>query len=251
MQDDNKQEASVEQTSEPTAPQAESGEAKKEEQQITVPDKFKDKTTEEIIRSYLEAEKEIGRLRNDSGKTKELEQEVERWRQLGQVIEADPTRLEVVKSWVQPSTEKTPERDSTRVALENTIVNDFERTRGLDSLEPEKRKDIYSKIGTELAEMLDPSGKKTYEQVMEEIPLDRLPKYLDKAYRLATRDDAEERARIEALIQARQNNEASFGNVHASSGKSDGVQLTPEQKEAARKMRVSEADYAKNLKLEN
>ena len=235
---------------EPQAPPAESGEANKNSQQIsTLPDKFKGKSAEEIATSYLEIEKEIGRLRNQVGESEKTRQEVEQWRQLGQLIESDPVLFSALETKVKGPKQtngESPKRDDTRAALEQTIVRDFERSRGLDSIEPEKRSQLNQKIGTELAEMLDPGGQKTYQEIIDSIPLDRLPKYLDKAYRLATADDTAERARMEGLISARQNNEASFGNIPASSGKSDGVQLTPEEKIAARRMNITEDQYAKN-----
>lgn len=242
-------EASQEPTSTPTAPQAESGEATNpvSQQTSTLPDKFKGKTAEEIATSYLEVEKEIGRLRNQVGDGEKTRQEVEQWRQLGQIIEGDPVLFSALETKIKgPKNGQPPKRDDTRVALEQTMINDFERNYGLDSIEQAKRSELNQKIGIELAEMLDPGGQKTYQEIIESIPLDRLPKYLDKAYKLATTGDQAERARMEGLIQAKQNNEASFGNIPASSSKSDGVTLTPEEREAARKMNVSEEKYLKN-----
>lgn len=237
------------QTSEPQAPTAEVGKAEPSQQISTLPEKFKGKTPEEIARAYTELERKLGEQSGKISEGEKYRQEVEQWRQLGSIIEQDPVLYSAVETKVKGPKQTNGEssrRDDARVALEQTIINDFERSRGLDNLDQDRRSKLNEKIGIELAEMLDPGGKKTYTEIIENIPLDRLPKFLDKAYRLATADDTAERARMEGLVSARQNNEAAFGNIPASSGKSDGVTLTPEEKVAARRMNITEEQYAKN-----
>lgn len=238
-----------EQEKPPEQPQAPiSGEAEKPEPS-TLPDKFKGKSAEEIAKSYLEAEKELGRLRNQVGESEKFRQEVEQWRQLGNIIEGDPVLFSALETKIKgPKSNGVDRRDDTRVALEQNAISQFESRYAIDSLSDQARAELTQKIGTEIKEMYDPEGTRTFEEVRDSIPLASLPKVLDKAYRLATMGDTAERARLEGLIQAKQNNEASFGNMPSSSGKSDGVQLTPEQREAARKMHVTEEQYAKNLR---
>ena len=49
------------------------------------------------------------------------------------------------------------------------------------------------------------------------------------------------------FLAARQNAEATFGSIPSSGGKSGQIELTPKQRETARKMGISEADYIKEV----
>lgn len=241
---------------EPQAPQAEADKQPEQptgqQEKSTLPDKFKGKSIEEIAQSYTELEKKLGEGAKTVEEKRKLESEVEQWRQLGGFIQRNPALYkaleEEIKSGEQQSQEnKETKRDDTRIALEQRIIGDFEKKYAIDSLSDESRSDLHKRIATELAEMLDPGGNKNYQQIVEELPLNKLDTYLNKAYKLATVDDTAERARLQGLLEARQNREATFGSFPASSSNSE-IQLTPEQRETARRMKISEKDYAENLK---
>lgn len=218
---------------------------KKEE--FTIPDKFKDKSAVEIAKAYVEAEKKMTDMATKVSKVEEMEKTLAQFQQLGQIIEGNPAVYKAVEEEVKRKSGKTDEKvpqDETKMAMQEMIINGFENSYGLNTLQPEKRQALHRKIGQELAEMFDPSGTKPYNQVIAEIPSTKLRKYLDKAYRLSTIDDAEERGRLEGILQARQNSEASLGSMPASSGKSSGPDLTPEERITAKKMGIAEKDYA-------
>jgi hypothetical protein len=61
-------------------------------------------------------------------------------------------------------------------------------------------------------------------------------------------DDREERSRSEGYIQARMNNEATFNSMPSGSVNPDSVQLTPQEKVAAEKMKISEKEYLEQKK---
>lgn len=221
-----------------------------------IPDKFRGKPVEEVMKAYKEAEQELGKLKNEIGNrpSKEeydkLKTAVEQWDALGEVIKGNPALLKAVEEEVKvkSSPDSDPEKkDDVRESLTIRTIGEFESRFGIDALPQEQRTALHVKIGNELKELLDPDGKKTTQKIIQDIPLDKLPRYLEKAYKLATGDDAKEKARLEGIIQSRQNGEATFGTITSSSTKSE-ESLTPEQREVARKLGVSEENYLKQLK---
>lgn len=230
------------QPTQPTQPEID-----KQVVQDDLPEKFKGKTATDIAKSYLELEKKLG---STATSTKQMKEELEQWQALGKILESDEALYKQVEAKVKQGTTVQPEapkRDDQRIALENQIITKFEEGRGINYLEGEAKQALHKKIGQELAEMLDPGGTKPLNEIMNSIPLDRLDRYLDKAYKLATAGDKTEQARMEALIEARQNREASFGSIPSSGAKGRTRTLTPEQQKVARRMNMSEEDYIKEL----
>lgn len=220
---------------------------KQVENQEDLPEKFQGKSSSEIAKSYLELEKKLGQY-------SQTQKELEEWRALGQVIKNDPELVKALESKVATQ-QKSDEgkangqpKDDTRSAVSNNIVNQFEKEKGLDQLEPDKRKDMHQRIGNELADMLDPGGNKSTREILESINLSKLPQYLDKAYRLATMNDQAEQERLKGLAQARQNSEAEFGSMRASSGKSEKKSLTPEEEATAKKLGITPEKYLEQKK---
>jgi len=216
-----------------------------------LPEQFKGKTAAEIAKSYIELQKQYGKHTQDVSKTRE---ELAKWEKLGQVLEDDPELYKQVEEAIDKlsgkksdtiENDQAPQIKDIKVTQENSIINEFEKDFGINSLSTEKRQALHEKIGTELAEMLDPGGKKTVRQVMDSLPLPKLRTYLEKAYRLATDGDREERARMQAFLENRQNNEASFGSIPSSSVSSKQGQLTEAEKVTAKKMGISEEAYLK------
>lgn len=239
----------------PDPSQGDDGKSSKPEtpSQDDLPEKFKGKSASDIAKSYIELEKKLGKRSEDDTKVRS---QLQQWEKLGQVLESDPelykqveaaiTRLSGKKSETT-IVEKDPEVKDIRITQENTIIGDFEKDFGISSLKSDKRKELHEKIAGELADMLDPGGKKSTREVIDTIPLPRLRNYLEKAYKLATSGDREERARLEALVQQRQNREASFGTFPSSSVGSQG-QLSEDERKVAKKMGISEEAYLKQKK---
>ncbi len=226
---------------EPKKPETPPVEPKKDETEL--PAEFKDKSPKEIVEAIKEMSGKVADV-------EEMKKVIGQWEKLGTIIQSNPALYKAIEEEVKRSVAPKEEikQDDARVATQGMIINDFEKGYAIDKLEPTKKQELHVKIGNELAEMFDPGGTKSPQQVIQEIPLDKLPRYLEKAYKLATVDDTAERARLQGIIEARQNNEASFGSIPSSNGKSDSISLTPEQRQAAQKMGVSEEQYAKNFK---
>lgn len=218
--------------------------------QDDLPEKFKGKTAVDIAKSYQELEKKLGE--HDLTK-KQLSQ----WQTLGKVIKSNPELEKQIlaeidkiegKSSVASPEDRSKAPDDTRPALQNTIIGTFEKNFGIDRLPSEKKKDLFEKIATELGDIYDPDGRLSTAQVLNLIPLDRLPKVLEKVYKLATAGDEAEQNRLRGLLEARQNAEAMIGSIPSSGVKGGQPQLTPQQREVARKQGISEQDYIKQLR---
>lgn len=224
---------------------------------IAIPEKFKDKTQEEIVKAYLEAEKKI---QNSGTELSKYKTELTNWEKLGQIIESDPTLLKLVTEKAYEYSGKKPPttvnaqgstRDDTRLATENMIVSRFEEQNGINRLDNEKRTELYKKIGNELADILDPGGTKPVAELMNSIPLNKLESYLGKAYQLATANDVEERARVKALAEARANSDAIFSSMPSTGVRGNVTSLTPEEKAVAKKMGITEEQYLKQKQTLN
>ena len=233
-------------TQTPAPATGQAGQALKSDQvQDQLPEKFKGKSAEEIAKSYIELEKKLG---DNSKEVNATRQELEQWKVLGQVINSDPTLYKLIEdkvTHINNTKPDQPKRDDTRVAVINQTINGFEQKYGLDQLQGERKAEVQARIGKEMAEMLDPKGTKSVAQIIESIPADRLPIYLEKAYRLATIGDREETARIKGLMEANQNSQAAFGNSQSSGVKEDKVSLTPDEQKVARKLKITEEQYVK------
>lgn len=239
-------------TAGPVAPPAPGGQAPAEPKD-TLPEKFKGKSAEDIAKAYLELEKKHGEI---AAKVGSSEKQLEDWNALGKVIAGNPELRKSVEDEIakisgkkeDPKDPKAPAGDSeTRKATEDLIINNFETAHGLASLTEEKKVEINGKIAKELRDMLDPTGTKSNAEVFNSIPPSRLNVYLEKAYKLAIIGDDVESARNQAYIDARQNALATMGSMPSSGANRSSVELTPGQREAARRMNISEEDYKKQL----
>ena len=213
-----------------------------------LPEQFKGKTATEIAKSYVELQKLQGKHTKE---VSEARDKLSQWEKLGEILEANPELYKQVESAIDnlgktPNSDRDPKQDDTRVALENTIISKFEEDFGIQHLSGEKRGELHKKIGAELADMLDPGGKKSVRLVLDDIPVARLRQYLEKAYRLATNDDREEQARLKVLIETKQNSQASFGTFPSTSIGQKTGQLTEEERKVAQKMGIPEEKYLKN-----
>lgn len=223
-----------------------------------IPEKLEGKTVEQIAQMYSELEKVYGK---HSEEVKQYRDQIIQWESLGRIIQSNPALYQAISDEIKKvsgtsqsdktdgdKTVKPKTRDDTRLALENTLVSSFEGKYGIDKLDGEKKKQLHLKIGRELADMLDPGGNKTYGQILDEISLEKLPSYLEKAYKLVTVGDEEEKERVNAFLQSQRGGEGAIGSISSSGGKSESIVLTPAQREVARKMGISEKDYLENYK---
>lgn len=138
--------------------------------------------------------------------------------------------------------------DDTRKALSNSIISSFEQTKGLDKLTGDDKKEMNVKIGQQLMKMLDPYGTKSYDEVIDSVPLERLPGILDDAYYLATKDDQLQKIKDAALAEAQSGQTGIMSSIPSSSTEGENVQLTNEERVLAQKMGVTPEKWLERKK---
>jgi len=130
----------------------------------------------------------------------------------------------------------------------STIVDNFNKEKGINNMTNEEKKEINTKIASALGEMLDPKGNKTLPQIMEDVDITKLPKFLENAYYLATKDDQIRAAETSGRKKAEEELTGVIGSIPSGSVQTDTMTLTAREKEVARKMGVSEEAYLKSKK---
>lgn len=223
-----------------------------------IPEKFKDKSSTDIIKMYGELERKLGEQSTSIKEAKELKanQEV-----LAKVILSDPKLAKAVEDRVQEydrgelgksldkNVDEEADKDSVtsdlRRSAENRAISEFSSSFGLDQLPKDDKNKVLKKVGQELADMIDPTGKKNMAQVLSSVSLERLPKLLEKSYYLSHMDQV-----MSGKTDDFEKGMASIGRFSSSSAKSDGDEttLTEHEKEAANKLGVSEEKYLKRKK---
>ena len=261
-QDKTKTDAPIEGQAPPTEAPEPTGQAPEPEIKTEAPlkpDKFEGKADEDVKKSYAELEKKFGEQSNEVAQAREVSEK------MGVVlaaISADPQLYQSVENQIrkmynqppiedqvqQQNQQPTPEKDDTRRAVTNNIMDDFYRRYGVDKLEADKKKEVTTKIGVALAEMLDPGGTKNYNEILSSISLERLPRYLENAYYLANKEELIEQSKLEAIQQSRENEMATIGSIPSSSGMNGQMQLTQAERATAQKMGISEENYLKRKK---
>jgi phage I-like protein len=131
-------------------------------------------------------------------------------------------------------------------AEENRVLNEFFQKHGYSNLDEATRKEKYAQLALSLAEMVDPGGKRPIKEVLSSIPISKLPKFLENAHVIANKKELYEQGKREAMLSAEENANASIGSFPSSSGdRETGVRLSNRERDVARKMGVSEEEYAK------
>jgi len=154
---------------------------------------------------------------------------------------------EEAKTGAQPKAEEKPKVDDTRRALQNQILADFYKRHGLDKLPDDERKQEQAKIATSFAELADPGGTKSVSVLLDEVPLDRLPKYLESSYLLSSQERIAKESAQKGLLTAEEKRQASIGSLTSAGGERAGkMALTPKERAVAEKLGVSPEDYAKS-----
>lgn len=218
-----------------------------------IPEKFQGKTDTEIIKMYGELERKMGENSNELGNLRSYkdkyealerfyEQHPEAYEALEKAAKANKDADGKNKSDAPENKESggaNPATDQNRRYLESNIVNEFSRNYGLDNLKSEEKKDMLQKVGNKLLQMVDPTGRKSVDQVLSEIPLENLNGFLEDAYFLVNKN------KIVNSSSSPENSFASIGVFPTSTLKSGSQQtsLTNEEKVAAKKMGISEEKY--------
>ena len=248
----------------PEAPASGQAETKQQEAPSELPEKFKDKSPQEIAKMYVELEGKIGDQSKEVGDLRDYQRKMD---SVLQAIWSDPNIYNQVDLQIKkisgvelpetkpPDEKKIPDKPEekkaelpqpdldTRKALESQIINDFFRRYGIDQLEPEKRREAQVKLGTALAEMHDPGGKKPYPQIMSEISLQKLPRFLENAYLIANKDSLTSQA-------AGKTDEGAIGSIPSSaSTTAESLTLSPAEREVAKKQGISEEKYLQRKKV--
>jgi len=234
---------------------------------LNLPEKLKGKSGDEITKMYLELERKAGEQSASVSEAKQLKEQMD---VMLRAVWSDPELYRQVEHGINKylsgegvpdtrgktkrpvgdeeakGTEVSPEVADLRKATENRILDEFRHEYGYDTLSGKDNQEKFTKTAVVLAEILDPSGKKSVPQIVKGIPLNQLPKYLRYAHRIAHFDNIGEQAKRSALASQEENKAASIGSFAASSGKTKGaIQLSDHERKVARKMGIPEEEYAK------
>ncbi len=108
--------------------------------------------------------------------------------------------------------------------------------------------DLNNRVLGELKDMLDPMGNKTMQQVLADVSLTKLPRFLEKAYDLATKEEQKLAAREAGKSEALGESAGIIGSLPSGSVNPSDVKLTNVEKEIARKQQITEEQYLENKK---
>jgi len=249
----------------PEAPASGQAATKPQEAPSELPEKYKGKTQQEIAGMHQELEGKIGDQSKELGDLRSYQQKMD---SVLQAIWSDPNiynqiDLQMKKisgvdvPQAKPEEAKVPEKpgekkpeeiappapdQDTRKAVEGQIIADFMARYGVNQLDPEKQKEMKGKIGVALAEMLDPGGKKQYSQILSEISLQKLPRFLENAYVIANKDSLTSQT-------VGKPEEGAIGSIPSSaSTTAESLTLSPAEREIAKKQGVTEEKYLQRKK---
>ena len=233
-----------------------------------LPEKFKGKSPQEIAKAYVELESKIGEQSKSIEEATKLREETDT---LLRAIWSDPDLYRQVEAGVKKYTtgetmpeirkptddkgdreakndknEVNPQIQDLRVAEENRVLSSFFTKFGYNSLSEKDRKESYQRLVVSLAETYDPAGKKPIKQILSEIPLAKLERYLENAHWLANKDQIVEKAKRSATFSTIENNAASIGSFSSgASNQGNSVTLTGKERETADKLGISHEKYLK------
>jgi len=219
-----------------------------------IPEKLAGKSTEDLVKMYGELERKFGEQSHTVAEAKQLKRNQEL---LAQAIYSDPDLTAKVEKQLKKltgddsdsSTDKKESVEDSRLtdlrrSHENRIISDFSKDFGFDDLKPEEKQSALKKVGKELADLIDPSGKKSMADVLSSVSLERLPKLLEKAYFLSNMD------KITSSDPKDMADFASIGRFSSSSSKGDSSnsKLSDSELAVAKKLGVSPEKYLESKK---
>lgn len=139
--------------------------------------------------------------------------------------------------------------DDTRKSIENSIVQEFNRNKGIDKMNPDQRKDFNQKMFGELSFLLNPKGDKSLDQILGEVSLQTLPAVLEKAYNLATLDEQKAKSAEKAVSEATMGMPGVMGSMPSgSSPDGEDITLSPAERQIAKEMGVAEDKFLQRKK---
>lgn len=250
MSDEKTPDVKSEKVEEKAPVEEQTGKAREAQAPSNLPEKFQGKSPDEIVQMYTELEKKFG---EHSKEVKDARQYLQERAVINEVLAEDKELYSMFESRLKkkyaPSTESDGEVKSDPVVTdlrrseENRIIGDFQKNLGIADLSAEKRTEVMKKVSNELAEMVDPGGKKSLGQILSEQSLSRLPKLLENAYFLAHKDSLFDKGKQDPDL-------ASIGSIATgSSGKSDPINsLTDREREIAGKLGVKPEKYLERKK---
>lgn len=233
--------------------------------QDDLPERFKGKTANEIANQYLDLQKKLGEQANELGTTR---QQLQKWNEFDQwLTQSEPEVVALIakkaramsqvpnQNQTQTQTQVNPEINRMRAEVSDTrlvqqqgIIEKFESKYGINQLEGEAKADLQKRIGQEIKEMRAPGGDKPLANIIAETPLQVLGSVFEKAYRLATDDDAQEKSRVKGMVDAQRNNQAAFSSLPSRSIREDTTTLTADERKVANKLGIGEKRYLESKK---
>lgn len=223
-----------------------------------IPDNLKDLSQGDLIKMYGELERKLGEQSQTVAEAKKIR---ENQQLLAEAIYGDQElherlekRLKKVMGYEteEDSKEKKesgdgedPKLADLRRSHENRIISEFSSKYGLDQMNSDERQKVMKKVGAQLADLVDPTGKKNMNQVLEAISLEKLPNLLEKSFYLANMESITSGG--EALNGAQ--NLASIGRVSSSSVKGGPSESLSERESLiAKKLGLNPDDYLQEKK---
>lgn len=225
--------------------------------QPNVPENLEGKSQSDLIKMYGELERKIGEQSQTVAEAKKLR---ENQKVLAEAIYGDPelrdklekrlrkvTGMEADESKEKEDTQKSEQLDQVhdlRRSQENRVIQEFSSKYGLDQMKADERKEVMKQVGKEMADLVDPTGKKDMNQVMSAISLERLPSLLEKSLYLANLESA--KSGEKELVNT---DLAAIGPMSSSSVKRNKEDnLSDTESLVAKKLGVSRDDYLKAKK---
>ena len=131
----------------------------------------------------------------------------------------------------------------TKNAMIRQIVDNFSVKHGIDKLEGDTKKDMNTKVGAMLQELLDPMGNKNLAEIMQTVSLTKLPEYLDHAYYLANKETIVKAAKEEGKKEAVAVEQGIVGSFAATSIETENITLSEKERKTAKGLGISEEKY--------
>ena len=203
-----------------------------------------------VWKSYREAEKKITEQAEALKTSQKFELEVapvlnaiwedeELLSAVRNKMNGTPDNTKPIKKETSNKEPSQPQYDpEARSVLQSQILADFEKSKGIDSLDDDSRKQVRNMIGQEMVKWL-PNRK--------EVPLNKMREYLEDAYIVAKGKHKEFDSIVKPVTQSV--DEGAFPSTTSGGITQSGrITLTADQKKTASKMGLTEEAYTEGLK---